>query len=256
MFNTRTFILIIFAAILAVVAGLMANNWIQNQTQSITETDSNSGLVPVFTAGLEIPYGQTVDAQHLKQIDMPPELVPNGAVQNQDQILGQIAQSSILKGEILMQARFSENVEGSTLAALIEPTMRAITVRVNDVVGVAGFLLPGNRVDMLASRIVNKRAYTQTLIEDLKVLAVDQTATTNEKDPVIVRAVTIEVTPEQAEVIVKAKSEGPIQLTLRNPKDRDAMAKKAPPKKARVRSTSRSVTIIRGTSVQDSKINL
>ncbi len=253
MFSGRTFSLIILAGLLAVAAAWMANDWLENQTKPV-QVAKTEDTVTVMTAALTIPYGHKVEPQHLKQIEMPESVIPNGTVSNPDELIGKVAQTEIIQGEILMAARFSEHAQGSTLASLIEPTKRAITVRVNDVVGVAGFLLPGNRIDILASRVINKRAYTRTLIEDLKVLAVDQTATTNEKDPVIVRAVTLEVTPAEAERIVTARSEGPIQLSLRNPED-DQVAKAAPKKRA-VRPVSTNVTIIRGTSVHNSKVNL
>ena len=126
----------------------------------------------------------------------------------------------IVAGEILMRERFSEYEDGSTLAALVCEKMRAVTVRVDDVIGVAGFLLPGNRVDVLAARLdTGRRATAETILRDVKVLAVDQTAASEKNEPVIVRAVTLEVNPAQAEVLVKAKEEGSIQLTLRNPLD-------------------------------------
>ena len=107
--------------------------------------------------------------------------------------------------------------------------MRAVTVRVDDVVGVAGFLLPGNRVDVVASRLDQRTrlATTETILTNLKVLAVDQTASTDKNEPVIVRAVTLEMTPDQSEAIVKAKEEGTIQLTLRNPNDSSVPVAKA-----------------------------
>ena len=156
---------------------------------------------------------------------------------------------------------------GSTLAALVSEQMRAVTVRVNDVIGVAGFLLPGNRVDVLSSRKeANRRAVTETILRNLKVLAVDQTAATEENEPQIVRAVTLEMTPEQAEVLFKAKTEGEIQLTLRNPLEQQAepvVEEKPEPKpaekvvktKAPVRrsSSSTTVTVIRGTQVDKTK---
>jgi pilus assembly protein CpaB len=129
-----------------------------------------------------------------------------------------IATMNVMRGEILMRDRFSAHEGGSTLAALVQQGMRAVTVRVDDVVGVAGFLLPGNRVDVLATRVeTNRRATTETILRNLRVLAVDQTAATDRNDPVIVRAVTLEMTPAQSEELVRAKEEGRIQLTLRNP---------------------------------------
>ena len=148
--------------------------------------------------------------------------------------------------------------------------MRALTVRVNDVIGVAGFLLPGNRVDVLSSRKEgnNRRAVTETILRNIKVLAVDQTASTEENEPVIVRAVTLEMTPVQAETLVKARTEGEIQLTLRNPLEDEPLVEEEPepqqvakapvaapskPTTTRPRSTSTTVTVIRGTKVDKEK---
>jgi pilus assembly protein CpaB len=109
---------------------------------------------------------------------------------------------------------------GSTLASLIAPDKRAISVRVDDVVGVGGFLLPGNRVDVLATKTTNagsNSATSRTILENLRVLAVDQTAGTDKTQPVVVRAVTLEMSATEAEALVTAQTEGKLQLALRNP---------------------------------------
>lgn len=250
MFKGRTLLLIIISGLLAFGAAFVANNWLERQTPAIAETEAVD-TESVVTAAIEIPYGQKIEARHLTTIEMPKAVAPAGAVKSLADVEGKVAQANVIPGEILMSARFSEHLTGSTLASLIEPKMRAVTVRVNDVIGVAGFLLPGNRIDVLASREVNKRTYTSTILTDLKVLAVDQTASTNKNDPVIVRAVTLEVTPAQAESIVKARDEGPIQLSLRNPQDRSV-----PKPRARTVNNDSYVTIIRGTSAQKSKVSL
>jgi pilus assembly protein CpaB len=140
---------------------------------------------------------------------------------------------------------------------------------VDDVVGVAGFLLPGNHVDIVAARKErgqNERATTETILTDINVLAVDQTSNHDKNEPVVVRAVTLEMTPKQAEILVRAREEGRIQLTLRNPTDEAtpqpelvAEAAPAPPpaptRKVRTeapRVAPPSVTIIRGTNVDKS----
>ena len=147
--------------------------------------------------------------------------------------------------------------------------MRAVTVRVDDVVGVAGFLMPGNHVDVVAARTLDgqmKRSEAHTVLHNLNVLAVDQTASQDKDQPIVVRAVTLEVTPTQAEILVKAREEGRIQLTLRNPLDKSADAdmvadtanlKSPPTKKVHStqppRSAGNGVTIIRGTNVHNSE---
>ena len=148
---------------------------------------------------------------------------------------------------------------GSTLAALVNKDMRAVTIRVDDVVGVAGFLLPGNMVDVLASRKrPNKRAVTETILRNIKVLAVDQTASAEDNEPVIVRAVTLEMLPKQAEILFRARIEGKIQLTLRNPLEPDYVPPPAKKRVARKAPTRRAappteVIIIRGTTIDKTK---
>jgi len=160
---------------------------------------------------------------------------------------------------MLMRSRFSEHEGGSTLSALIGENMRAFTVRVDDVVGVGGFLLPGNYVDVLATKIDrrSKVAKTETIIQKVKVLAVDQLARADDSDPVVVRAVTLEMSSKQSEVLAKRRAEGTIQLTLRNPNDEVTVAKAAPAPVKKVRRTYRApapeVTIIRGTKVNKQK---
>jgi len=124
---------------------------------------------------------------------------------------------------------------------------------VDDVVGVAGFILPGNKIDILATkmdRTANKAA-TRTLLQNIKVLAVDQEASQEKEKPAIVRAVTLELKPDQAEIMVQAMQEGTIQLTLRNPLDSVVEDKvvevaevKATPVVDRVRSRKRVLKVI------------
>jgi pilus assembly protein CpaB len=108
--------------------------------------------------------------------------------------------------------------------------MRAVTVRVDDVVGVAGFLLPGNRVDVIATEkdSLGTQVRASTILSNVKVLAVDQTASSDNNQPVVVHAVTLEVTPLDAEILLKGKTAGAIQLTLRNPLD-ESDARTPPP---------------------------
>jgi pilus assembly protein CpaB len=148
------------------------------------------------------------------------DTIPDDAFDSSDKAVGKIATFDILRGDIVRGARLSEHLGGSTLASLIAPDKRAISVRVDDVVGVGGFLLPGNRVDVLATKTTNagsNNATSRTLLENLRVLAVDQTAGTDKTQPVVVRAVTLEMSASEAELLVTAQTEGKLQLALRNP---------------------------------------
>lgn len=265
MFKRRGLILIVLSLVMGTAAAYTANRWVTSQVLH-EDTDHRSHVV---AAAMDIPYGTKVESRHLKYVEIPNDAAPAGIFTTIEDVEGMVSTTPVNRGEILIAERFANHESGSTLAALVGENMRALTVRVNDVIGVAGFLLPGNRVDVLSSRRDgNRRAVTETILQNIKVLAVDQTATTEQNEPVIVRAVTLEMTPNQAEVLVKARTEGEIQLTLRNPLEVVAAADPEPepepevkpqPKpvvsKPRPRRVNRSetVTIIRGTKVDTEK---
>ena len=259
MFRKRGLVLVMLSLAMGGGAAWVANNWVQTRSEA---TASDTGQAVVLAAALNIPYGTKVEARHIREMPLPEGSVPSGAILDRANVEGYVATAEILDGEILFQSRFVEHGTGSTLSALVGPNMRAVTVRVDDVIGVAGFLLPGNYVDVLATRLErrSKRAESETILRHIKVLAVDQTAQTDENEPVVVRAVTLEMTPPQAEVLVKRKEEGTIQLTLRNPLDtmvaekpKAAPAPKPVKRSAPRRSNSTTVTIIRGTTVEKKK---
>jgi pilus assembly protein CpaB len=247
--------------IMGVGAAWIANRWVSAQVAAGEAMDGTH----VVAAALEIPYGIKVEARHLKYVEIPEGVAPTGFFTKTEDVEGRVATVAISRGEILISDRFVAHEAGSTLAALVSANMRALTVRVNDVIGVAGFLLPGNRVDVLSSRKTNdRRAVTETILRNIKVLAVDQSASTDQNEPVIVRAVTLEMSPEETEILVRARTEGEIQLTLRNPLQEEELVAEAEPEpvKAEVvvpkrapepRSRSTTVTVIRGTKVDETK---
>ncbi|MEI6542243.1 MAG: Flp pilus assembly protein CpaB [Methylococcales bacterium] len=213
--NKRFIILLSVALLLAFFASRIVNNLLIQSRESQIKT------VPVVAAAVDIPYGVKIDESQLKLIDWPSDSVPPGAFSAKEQVVNKVAKNNFYAGEPLSEKRMSVHTGGSTFSSLISKEYRAISVRVDDVVGVAGFILPGNFVDVLATkmdRILNQ-AVTQTKLQNIKVLAVDQDDSHEKDKPAIVRAVTLELKPEQAEIIVGAMQEGTIQLTLRNPED-------------------------------------
>ena len=259
MFKQRALLLLTLSVVLGVGAAWVANHWVQQQ---LTPDAEAANTEAVLMAALTIPYGSEITPRHVRVVQMPINTAPENAFRTMEDIEGKVATREVVSGEILLADRFADHLGGSTLAALIDPKNRAITLRVNDVVGVAGFLLPGNHVDVLATRMVDKRAKTETILRNLKVLAVDQQANTGDNEPVIVRAVTLEVTPPQSENLVRAREEGSIQLVLRNPLTEDPLppvvvAKKPVPGKAapqRRAPSGGSVTVIRGMKVDTKKV--
>jgi len=260
----RGLLLIMISLVLAVSAAWVARNWIQARLNASASTDASEQVV---VAAMEIPFGTKVEARHLRTIALPRSAQVGNHYQRPEDVVGLIALQKIISGEILLKERFADRQGGSTLAAIVRPDMRAVSVRVDDVIGVAGFLMPGNHVDVVAAHMEpNQRAETRTVLHDLNVLAVDQTASQDKDQPVVVRAVTLEMTPKQAEILVKAREEGKIQLTLRNPLDKgrsddtEVVAEVTPSKPAarkvraaEPRPSNNGITIIRGTNVHTSE---
>lgn len=252
MFSRRGPILIAVSLLLAVAAAWVANRWLIAQTAPV---QSGPDTVTVVTAAIEIPMGTKIEPRHLAVIQMIKDTAPGGAFHSAADVDGKVALTEIMKGEILLAGRFADQGSGSTLAAVVGENMRAVSVRVNDVVGVAGFLLPGNRVDVVGAYRDGQQTRSETVLQNVKVLAVDQTSSADKNEPVVVRAVTLEVTPKDAEALILASERGSIQLALRNPLD-NKMKEEAPKRAAaapRPRtgppSPAPGVTVIRGTEV-------
>lgn len=257
----RGSLMVLLSLVFGFGAAWAAKNWLEQRTPGSPEAGS-----AVIVAAMEIPFGTAIEARHVKVITVPQGTPLGNHFASVAEIEGLVATQKALSDEVLLKERFTKSGSGSTLAALIRPDMRAITVRVDDVVGVAGFLLPGNHVDVVAARKLHgsDRATTETILMDINVLAVDQTSTQDKNEPVVVRAVTLEMTPQQAEILVRAREEGRIQLTLRNPSDdaqpqlvAEQLPEPAPrpaPPARKVRQEPRrteapGVTIIRGTNI-------
>lgn len=261
----RTSYLLILSIMMGLGAAWVANNWVGRQLIPDANADANTASVVV--ASVIIPFGTKIEETHIKRINLPRNAVPEGAILEETGAIGKIAKQQIYTGEALIAEKLTGHDGGSTLAAIIAPNKRAITLRVNDVIGVAGFLLPGNHVDILAAKRNGNTASTETVLQNIKVLAVDQTAATEKNEPVIVRAVTLEMTPAQSETLFAAQQQGPIQLTLRNPNDdaqiepepepepvikTEKLAAKPAPRKWQAPTVTR-VTVIKGTKVHTEK---
>jgi pilus assembly protein CpaB len=249
-----------FAVVLGLVAAFLAQRWAEQRMVAAQE-EASSKLTRVVVATQEIQFAKRIEASQVKAVEWPADAVPPGAFNDPAQVVGKQSKYHILPGEPVLEPRVADPNKSPLLAGLIEPNKRAVTVRVDDVVGVAGFLLPGSRVDVLASqRLDSDRFVTRTVLHDLKVLAVDQTAAAGAEDkPVVVRAVTLEADPRQAEMLVQATREGSVQLVLRNPEDHGVppVAETAPepaPVAARPRASGGGqVTVIRGTHVNSAE---
>lgn len=211
----RYIVIFMISFLFAIIAAWISYQWIDSNLKKPNETTD------VVVAATEIANGVKLVESMIKTIAWPSSLIPQGAYTSKEMVINKVTMNKYFPGEIITNNRLSDHLSGSTLSALISKEYRAISVRVDDVVGVAGFILPGNRVDILKTQLEtpSNTAITKTILQDIKVLAVDQEVSQDKEKPTIVRAVTLELKPEQAEIIVKAMREGTIQLTLRNPID-------------------------------------
>lgn len=245
----RTISVFVLALALAGGAAWFANRWVQLQVQPASAKDNPTSSIIV--AAQTIPLGQKIVDAHLESAPWPADRVPDDASTEMDEVKGRVAAQTIYQGEPILKKKITEHGVGSTLSALISRNKRAVTVRVNDVVGVAGFVLPGNTVDVLASGDGRRGEPTKTVLQNVKVLAVDQT-TGNKDEPTVVRAVTLELTPEEAEELVEARTEGEIQLALRNTLDTEIVPESPEPApEVKPQPRIKRITVIRGTAVSE-----
>ena len=176
----------------------------------------------VVAAARALPVGDVVTRDAVKLRGVPEALFPAGGFARVEDVLDRPVISPIPPGEPLVETRLGVRGSGLGLAPLIPPGMRAIAVRVNDVVGVAGFVLPGMRVDVLVSGRPPNRAdtVTRTVLQNIAVLSAGQTTQSDGRSQAInVPVVTLLVSPEDAEALTLANNEGHIQLVLRNSTD-------------------------------------
>ena len=259
--KTSWILTVLISLLLAAGAALYANNMLNERLAAVAADEVE--LVPVVAAAVEIPAGTTVEAQHLKTVGIPRDAKPEASYEDLADLVGHTAKQTVYPGEIIVSERFETAPGSSALTALIPPGKRAITVAVNNVVGVSGFILPGSRVDVIST----SRGSPETILENIKVLAVDQLINQDKKDPVSVSAVTLEVTPVQAEVIVKARG---LRLTLRNPEDGVVVAAAEPTQEPTEEESQEAspapsqteqyvsvyvVDIVRGTAVSSTRLN-
>ncbi len=248
MSKTQVFLLFLLSILFGLAAVYFAKQWMDEQT--VPEIKVEKVLrEPVVVAAQNLDEGRIIDASDLTtkllEKDWRNEEQQYSSI---EELIGKVAKEPIYAGEMLHKNRVVQQGEGSTLASLIPEDKRAVTIRVNDVIGVGGFLLPGNKVDVLNSVKRSSTVRTTTVLKDIRVLAVDQTAKTNDNKPIIVRAVTLEVTPREAEQLLTAKNTGDIQLALRNPHQVDK------PVARRVYTPPPSVTIIKGTNSSNVRV--
>lgn len=217
--NPKAIAVIVLSVGVALGAVVLASQWMLAQTKVASSK--------VVVTKADINLGTRLTAQMLKVVDWPRESLPEGAYDDPEKLKDRVIKTSLLSGEPVLESKLAPLGTQGGLSAVIGEGKRAMTVRVNDVVGVAGFALPGNYVDIVvntedesaAPKTGSSKSISKIVLEHILVLAVAQESGRDDTKPKVVNAVTLEVTPEEAEKLDLARSVGQLSLVLRNQMD-------------------------------------
>jgi pilus assembly protein CpaB len=208
------------AIVMGAGAVFLARSWLESEISAAAARPPASHIV---VAAKALEYGTLLSADGVNEIPWFTDTLPEGAFVSKDDLLGdgrRIVLSPVKRGEPILQSKITGPGQRASLASLLDEGKRAVTVQVDDVRGVAGFVLPGDFVDivMIADEPANRRqSYSDILLEHVKVLAIDQITGEGEGKPTVARAVTVEVTKEQAQKILLATNVGRLSLILGRP---------------------------------------
>lgn len=218
--NTKALALIGLALILSMTAALYAARWLGQRAKPAS--------TQIVTAAIDIDMGARITPQMLTTMEWPMASVPAGAFTTPAQLMNRVARVAIPRGDTLLDRKLAPEGSLGGLSAVISEGKRAMTVRVNDVVGVAGFALPGTYVDVMVNLRQDaggrENHISMTVLEQVLVLAVAQESSRDELKPKVVSAVTLELSLQDAEKLDLARSIGTLSLVLRNQADKERVA--------------------------------
>jgi pilus assembly protein CpaB len=216
--RTNHLVILFFSLALGGVAALLSRAWLASHARA---AGGSAAVGSIVVAAKSLGFGVTVTADNTAEIPWAAKALPEGAFATKDELLKdgrRIVLSPLEPNEPVLRSKTTEPGQRGTLSSLLEEGKRAVTVRVDDVRGVAGFILPGDFVDVVLiaeDAAARRENYSEILLQNIKVLAVDQLASERQEQPTIPKAVTLAVTPEQAQKILLATNIGRLSLTLR-----------------------------------------
>lgn len=219
----NTIVMVAIAVVFGLIAVFVAQSWLNYQAE-LSRRNGAPKEKPVATRTIVVAtgplrFGTQMLPENLREVAWPEEAIPAGTFGSIAELTGggkRIVLASIERNEPILRAKVTGPGQKATLSAVIQDGMRAITVRVNDVEGVAGFVLPGDHVDVLLTRQQERTTgMNDVVLQNARVLAVDQLADDASDRPTVVKAVTLEVDTVGAQKIALASSLGNLSLMLR-----------------------------------------
>jgi len=214
--NKRFFIVLVGALIFGVLAAVSVSKYLSS-AQAYSKNLNN-----VAVAKVAIPIGSKIVAEQIMVVQFPKESTPDGAFESPEKLAGRVAVINIAAREPITESRLAAEGTAAGLAAIIPEGYRAMTVKVDDAAGISGFIQPGTLVDVVVTidpeGIARQDPISKIVLQNIKVLASGQNIDKpkDEREATSVKAVTLQVTPEQAEKLALASSEGKLQLVMRS----------------------------------------
>src|SRR2546423_534587 len=223
--NKRILFVLGGATIFGLVAAVTVGRYLSN-AQALTKN-----MQSVVVAKVEVPLGSKLVAEQLTTVQMPSDATPDGTFETADKLVGRVTTVNVAAREPVTDFKLAPEGAAAGLSAVIPEGYRAMTVKVDDVVGISGFTRPGTLVDVVVviepagnNSMNSQGPISKIVLQNIKVLAsgqnIDQPKS-GDRDAQTVRAVTLHVTPEQAEKLALASTEGMLQLVMRNSVDQD-----------------------------------
>lgn len=225
----RVVILVLLAFGAALGTVYFARNWLEAQRAAMTQAPAPPPAAhnEILVANKDLPAGTLIKPDHLgwqawPDAAMAPTYIQKDAGEPED-FTGAVVREGIRAGQPVTGTMVVKPGESGFLAAVLNPDMRAVSISINPTTGISGFIFPGDKVDVILTMSVQDRQddknvnrASETVLENVRVIAVDQTTNDQENEPVVAKNVTLEVTPKQAEVVTLVSELGKLSLSLRS----------------------------------------
>lgn len=221
--RASTIVMIVLAGVFGLLAVFVAQAWLSRQDEQLRLKSALNQPKPTATrmvvvAASALRFGNPLTSGNLRETPWPEGALPEGSFSSIQDVLAagkRIVLSPIEQNEPVLVSKLTGPGQRATLSAVLHEGMKAVTVRVSDIEGVAGFVLPGDRVDILLTRRVDKGGTTDVVLQNTRVLAIDQLADERTDKPAVVKAVTVEVDTLAAQKLTLASQVGTLSLALR-----------------------------------------
>ncbi|MFZ5608464.1 MAG: Flp pilus assembly protein CpaB [Pseudomonadota bacterium] len=225
--NVRSLLLIVIAVAIAAAAAMFARSLVGDQPAAapVISTAAPADAVKILVAANALPVGRLMEAKDYGWKAWPKDGVDDRYVREEgfdpQSLVGKVVRHSMVAGEPVTMSKLVGPGERGFLAAILSPGMRAITVPINQTSGIAGFIFPGDRVDIILSHAIedakgSRRKVSETVLYNVRILAVDQRTDDQTNKPALGQTVTLEVTPKIAEAISVLRELGDLSLSLRS----------------------------------------